>query len=109
MKLVEIVNYFESEASLQEIYSDLKLEGDSDNIGVYMKNSIDINSDIYFFDEAETGDLIEITKEGIKYFNLFSLGLGVEFYSYFKDYFEINNYSDLQKAQRLVEYVIYDA
>ena len=94
---------------LKELQYKLNLDSDFYSLLVYMENELDLNSEIHFFDESITSDNIEFYLNGTKYINLFSLILGVEFYSYFSDYFRQNKYNDKQKAQRLLEYIINDA
>jgi len=110
MKLVKLVKYLKDDESLDEFYRDYKYKKDEENvILVYMKDQLDLNSELFFFTEKQTGDIQVFEKEGAIYHSLFSLGLGVEFYSYFDQFFASQNYSDQQKAQRLLEYVINDA
>jgi hypothetical protein len=109
MKLSDIIKYLESDEALEGLYDEYDLDRESETIGIYMKDSLDIDSELFFFDTLEVGDGLKIDKDGVTYFSLFSPELGVEFYSYFDDFFKAEKYTERQKAQRLLEYIINDA
>lgn len=74
-----------------------------------MVGEVSIESDIYFFPIEDTEDDVVIEREGVIYRQIFPLEFGVEIYSYFEDEFEKRNYSELDKAKRLLHYIINDA
>lgn len=108
MKLPELVEYLKSEAHLQRLYQEKNFDTESEGILVYMKGELSVSSDIYFFSIEDSDDEIVIEKEGIKYYQLFPLELGVELYSYFEVEFAEKNYSEIDKAKRLLKYVVND-
>ena len=109
MKLSELVKYLDNESSLEKLYQERNLDNKSESILAYMKDELSIGSHIYFFPVEDTDDELKIEREGICYYQLFPLELGVEFYSYFIDEFETGKYSESDKAERLLKYVINDA
>jgi len=109
MKLIDLIQHLESEEALLKFYNANNFPTETEAISAFMADSLDIDSDIFFFPVEETGEYILFEKDGRKYFELFSLELGVEFYSYFDETFKTGKYTDLQKAKRLLEYLINDA
>ncbi len=109
MKLIELVKYLESDEELLNFYNANKFSAETEAILVYMTNSLEIESDIFFFTIEETEDNLRFEKEGRKYLQLFPLDFGVQYYSYFEEVFLTEKYTDIQKAKRLLEYVINDA
>ncbi|MDB5262755.1 MAG: hypothetical protein JWQ14_2036 [Adhaeribacter sp.] len=109
MKLAELVKYLKSESHLLKLYQERNLNTESEAMLAYMKGDINVNSDIAFFSIEDTDDERKFKEEGVEFFQLFPLEHGVEIYSYFDDEFKRRNYSDLEKAKRLLDYIIYDA
>ncbi|MBC3538585.1 hypothetical protein ACFSC6_06450 [Rufibacter sediminis] len=109
MTLVELIKYLESETQLQKLYQEINLDTESEAVLAYMKDSLNLNSDIEFFSIECTDDEIEFEKDGIKYYQLFPLEYGVEIYSYFDDEFRRKKYSDIDKAKRVLDYIVNDA
>ena len=109
MKLIDLIKYLKSDEDLFKVYHDYNLNDESEAILVYAENTINIDSDLIFFEFEETEDDLKYEKNGRIYFQLFHLKLGVEIYSYFNDVFEKENYSESQKANRILEYVLNDA
>jgi hypothetical protein len=109
MTLVDVIKYLNSDEALEGLYDEYNLDSESETIEIYMKGALDIDSELFFFDTVDVGDGRKIDKDGVTYFSLFSPDLGVEFYSYFDDLFKAEKYTERQKAQRLLEYIINDA
>lgn len=109
MKLTELVGYLQSEETLEKISGVTSFTAEMDDMIAYMADKLDIDSDIFFFSMEETDDEVNIEKDGRQYIQLFPLILGVEFYSYFEEVFVIENYTEQQKAIRLLDYVMNDA
>ena len=109
MKLVDIVKYLKDEQSFTKFLDENNYPKQAERILIYMRDSLELDSDLFFFNEHETGDNLIFEKEGSTYHQLLPLELGFEFYSYFDEFFSINKYTDPQKAQRILEYVKNDA
>jgi hypothetical protein len=109
MVLEELVTYLKSNKNLQKLYQERNLDTESEAICAYITGDLSLNSDIYFFSIEDTDDEREFEKDGVKYYQLFSLEYGVEIYSYFEDEFKKGNYTDLDKAKRLLDYLLNDA
>ena len=96
-----------SEEGLIKLFDEKKLNKSSEAVLIYMEGELGLESEIVLFDIEETGDCIYYEKNGIHFEQLFSLTFALELIN---DYRLIRKgYSDLQIAQRLVEYGINDA
>lgn len=109
MKLVELIGYLadpkERLAEISQIeFPVLKSEA----VLVYMRESLDLGSDIYFFRIEDTGDEITFEKNGVCYIQLFPVDYIVDLLE--SDLrFNDQDYSDLEIAQRLLDYRLSDA
>ena len=108
MKLVELIKFLKEPSLLSELYADKGLNKNSEAILVYMKESIDINSEIVFFEIEETEDRIFYEKNNQKFVQL-------SFVEHLTNIirFDLNllnsDYDDFYIAQRLVNYRINNA
>jgi hypothetical protein len=106
MKLLELMPYLVHPEKLNELFTKEGLNGDSDALLIYMKGSLDLESQLVIFElEKIEGDLI-FEKDGVRYIHFFSIDDAVEFIE--SDVQNKNN-SDFTKAKRLIEYRINDA
>jgi hypothetical protein len=108
MKLIELVEYLLNPDKLAELYEKEDFNPDEDEILIYMKEKVDIESEIVFFylDEAED-DLIYV-KDGIEYHQLFPVQYAVELIESDLD-LKGKGYSNTVIAERLIEYWKNDA
>lgn len=108
MKLLELVNYFRNGGSYEKFCMAESLDQESEVVEIYMKQPLEINSDLVFFEIEKTEGNYEFSENGILYSNLF------DFY-YFQDAIEESNNSDNkhltddQLAKILFDYAINDA
>lgn len=72
---------------------------------IYMKDRIDINSELHFFDIEEAEEYILYVKDGQEYIELFMLWHAIEL---IEDFIK-GGLSTEATAQRLIEYRIKDA
>lgn len=84
------------------------LNSESETLLIYMKESLNIDSEILIFEIEETEDDLVFEKGGIRYIQLFPLQYAVEL---IKEDLNLKDkgYSDLQIAKRLLEYRERDA
>jgi hypothetical protein len=108
MKLLQLVSYFRNGGSFDEFCENEQLNQESEVIEIYMKQPLEINSNLGFFEIEKTEGNYEFSDNGILYSNLF------DFY-YFQDAIEESNDSnnkhltDDQIAKILFNYAINDA
>lgn len=108
MKLIELIGSLKT-IDQAEIFMIRTLPGvDLDQIDTYLKDSLDIHSEIAFFDAETIPGTSEIEVNGIKYANLlpfYMLQEMVEAYANPAD----EKLTDTEIAMRVIEYVINDA
>ncbi len=108
MKLVELISYFRNGGSFEDFCQSQSLDIDSEVVEIYMEKPYGIENRLAFFESEKTDNAIEHTFNGVKYYNLF------DFY-YFLDAIEESNsgenasLKDIELAQRLFNYALYDA
>jgi hypothetical protein len=108
MKIVELISFLKSKEKLEELYKVFNLSLNSECVLIYMKEKIDIDSDIFFFEIEDTEDNIEFIKEGLVYIQLFPLFYASELITLDLDLLN-KGFDNLQIAQRLIEYRINDS
>lgn len=108
MNLIELTRYLINPDKLDELYRDQDLNTKSEALLIYMKWTLDLKSEISIFEIEETEDDLLFKKEGIKYIQLLPLDYAVELIES-----DLNlkgkGYSDLEIAERLLEYREKDA
>lgn len=109
MKLIDLVKYLKDDTALERFYFENNINAEDESLLAYMEDELHIDSEIHLLSWEETEDEVVIEKDGKRFIQLFPLNLGVEFYSYFEDYFLKKNYDEKQIANRLLEYRINDA
>lgn len=105
MKLVDIIDFLLNPEKLKQLYDQEKINPESELIGIYMKESLDVESEINLFGIEETSGYNKFEKSGIKYVSLFDVDLALQLAEDLKDL----GYSNRQIAERLVAYGINDA
>lgn len=106
MKLEKFVNYLKTD-NIDLLFINEAIEIDRDFMDIYMRDTLDLNSDLFFFDvdKVPRGRNIEI--DGLRYVNLFPLSLAKELVD---DFSKLPEYdTDLRLAKRLLEYRLNDA
>lgn len=108
MKLLELVNYFRNGGSYEQFCETESLDQESEVVEIYMKQPLEINSDLGFFEIEKTEGNYQFSDNGIAYSNLF------DFY-YFLDAIEDSNNEENQSltneeiTKTLYDYAINDA
>jgi len=108
MKLTNLIELLITHKSLKQLYSEQKLNEESEAILIYMKDILHIDSEIFFFEIEDTDDQLEYEVNGANYIQLFPL-------NHIADLIESDlnlknsGLSILQMAERLLEYRIKDA
>ena len=108
MKFENIIHYLLKPSKLIDLYAVYSINPESASIGIYMENSLDINSNIELFEIEETGGRIENVKNNRKYIAVLPVDLAIELIDYDLD-LKDKGLTDLQIAQRLLDYSINDA
>lgn len=108
MKYIDFIKYLINAEQLVEIYQELEVSNDSEGLLIYMKDALDLESEIIIIEIEETeGDLL-FKKGGTNYIQLFPIEYAVNLIES-----DLNlkgkGYSDLEIATRLLEYRINDA
>ncbi len=106
MKLLELIPFLKTFNEAERCAKKQLPDTEFDLIQLYMKNGIDIESDIAFFD----GDIIPgnmlIEVNGIQYVSLFPLYMAQEIV---EAHITENMFNNCEIAERMIEYRIYDA
>jgi hypothetical protein len=108
MKLPELSNYLTNPNLIEGLYENLGISTESEALLIYMKDALDIKSDIKIFEIEETDDDLIFEKDGIFYYQLFPIEYAIELIEYdlnLKD----KGYSNSEIAEKLLEYRQNDA
>ena len=107
MNLIEFIAYLRNNEKvvqyLNQTYPDIEYY----NAEVYLRNSVNIESELVIFDDEKIEGLIEMHVNNEKYYNLFSLDLLIEV---FEDCSALSpSGKDYEIAERIMNYRINDA
>lgn len=108
MTLIHLIKYLVHTENLKDLYKGKAINSESEALFIFLKDTIDLQSEVYIFDLEETDGKMNYTKDGVTYIQIFPLDLAIDLIEsdlQLKD----KGYSDLQIARRLLEYRIYDA
>ena len=108
MKLQELTRYLINPEQLEDFYQEIGVDIESEALLIYMKGALDLKSEISIFEIEETKDDLLFEKDGIKYYQLFPVDYAVELIESDLD-LRNKGYSDVEIAQRLLEYRLNDA
>ncbi|HEX7906105.1 MAG TPA: hypothetical protein VF487_19665 [Chitinophagaceae bacterium] len=108
MKILELIKHLKTFDKAEQLKNKQLPNVEFDLAELYMENSLSLDSNIRFFDSEKISNDLEMEVEGIKYVNLFPLYLAQEMIEEFTKSTE-KKYSDLEIANRLLEYRINDA
>ncbi|GAA4457581.1 hypothetical protein [Rurimicrobium arvi] len=108
MTLIELIDYLLNPERLENLYEEENLNTESDAIIIYMKYALDLECDVVLFEMEETEDEIIFEKDGIQYFQLFPVEYAIELIESDLD-LKGKGYSNLEIAERLLEYRVKDA
>jgi len=93
---------------LEELYQEQGLNTESEALLIYLQGDLNLESDVFIFEIEETEDDLVVEKEGIQYIQLFPVDYTIELIESDLD-LKDKGYSDLEIAQRLLEYRQKDA
>ena len=100
MKLINLIPYLKSFNGVEELSRSNNLNVKSEATLIYMKEFLNINSEIFFFGIEETEDDLLYKINDINYIQLFPVTFGKEIV---EDLLGLG-YDDLEIAHRLLEY-----
>ena len=108
MKLTTLIDYLKNPNKLDQLFSDEKLNTDSEALEIYMEDSLGLESEIKIFEIEETEDNLVFEKNGVKYIQLFPVEHAIEVLN---SYLNLagKEHSNFEIASRLLEYRIKDA
>ncbi len=75
MKLIEAIEYLKTTSGTEDLLSNELPDTEIDLADVYLRDTLDSDSEIKIFNAEEIPNLLEIEIEGIKYINLFPLNV----------------------------------
>ena len=108
MKLIDLVDYLLHPERLPELYLAHGYTGvDPDLLSFYSENTLSLKSNVYIFSDEETDAWSVYEKEGKRYIYLFGAEEAIEN----MDMLGLidKGYSNVQIAQRLLDYCKHDA
>lgn len=105
MKLTDIIPYLKNKDKWEDLLADLQIDPNCEEVLIYALEKLDINSDILLIELEKTEDDLEIYFEEKKYIQIFPYSLAYELITI--DFSNLK--TDLDIAQRLIEYCINDA
>jgi len=109
MKLIELIRIIKEKSDLAKLTSFLNLNPESEVNLVYMEKHINLNSEICIFTFEETDDEIFYEKENILYIQLFALPDLLDLVTIDLTGNEFDNYSNLEIAEKIIDYRKYNA
>lgn len=108
MKLLEFVPYLTHPHRLSELYRERGLDEETDSLSIYMQDVISVDSDIRLFTDEEVDGEAQVRVEGIFYTELLPVNLAVELLQTDTG-LQHPGVTDVDRAERIVAYAIYDA
>lgn len=107
MKLQDLVPYLESKSTLYLLYNEINFQRDDINLLIYMKDTLNVKSEVFLFTEEETEDHLIFLKEGQKFVQLFPIELALDLIENDLD-LKGRGFSDLEIAEHLIQYALLD-
>src|SRR5690554_2374555 len=102
MNVVELIKYLTNPEQLDELYQEQGINTESEALLIYLKDALDLESEITIFEIEETEDDLVFENEGVQYTQLFPVDYAIELIESDLD-LKDKGYSDLEIAQRLLE------
>lgn len=105
MKITDLIPYIKDTNKWDGLIADLHLNTNCEEVLIYALDKLDIDSDILLIELEKSGDDLEIILNGKKYIQILPYSLAQELIK-----IDFSNFkTDLDIAQRLIEYCINDA
>jgi hypothetical protein len=108
MNLIQLIDHVKNMTEAKKLAESQIPNVEFNQVDIYMKDRLDLNSEIIFVDAETTDYKVEIEIEGEKYINLFPLNMLQEMVEAQKSKI-FNRRTDLEIAERLLEYRNKDA
>lgn len=108
MNLLNLTKFLLAPERLEELFIEMNVDLESETLLIYMKDSLNLESEIAIFPIEETEDDIQFKKGNINYYQLFPVETAIELIETDLD-LKNKGYSDLDIARRLLEYRLNDA
>ena len=108
MKLITLISKITDSAGLDQFYVEQKLDVESEALSLYMKESLNLDSEVYVFPIEETGDDLVFEKDGVKYVQFFPIEYALDLIESDLD-LKARVLTDKEIAERLLEYRLRDA
>lgn len=108
MTYIDLVGFLINPEILKKLYSEMDVNPQSEVLLIYLKNALELDSEISIFEIEETEDDLVFEKEGVKYYQLFSIDYAIDL---IENDLKLKNkgYSTREIAQRLLNYRLNDA
>ena len=108
MKLKDLIDFLNDTDLLDKLYQQEGLNKDSEAILIYMKDFLNIESEIILLEIEETEDNVVFVRDGIRYIQLFPLEYTIDLIEFDLD-LKNKGYTNFEIAERLLEYRERDA
>ena len=105
MKITDLIPYIKDTDKWDGLIADLHLDPNCEEVLIYTLDKLDIDSEILLIELEKSRDDLEITLDGKKYIQILPYSLAQELVTV--DFSNLR--TDLDIAQRLIEYCINDA
>lgn len=107
MKLIELVDRLKTLDNAKAFIANELPNVEVDQVDIYLKESLDINAEVRFFDAETIPNTFLLELDGIKYVNLFPFYMLQEMV---EDHTKLSDkLSDAEIAKRILDYRIKDA
>ena len=104
MKLLDIIPYFRMPGQIDTYLTSQGINNGEGDVSVYMKDRLELDSELLFLTDDQTGGRREVLLDGDKYEELLPVFMIQEMVDELKDHS-----SDDQMAERIIAYAINDA
>ena len=108
MKLLEFVPYLTHPHRLSELYRQRGIDQETESLSIYMQDVISLDSDIRLFTDEEVDGEAHVTVDGISYKEMLPVDLALGLIETDAS-LQHPTVTDLARAERIIEYSLYDA
>ena len=103
MKLIDLIDHLKTAVTTEAFTSKEIPDIEYGQVDIYMKDRLDADSEIAFFDMDATPDTVTMELDGIKYENLFPLAMLQDLVEEYAEVFGPNGTNE-QIVKRVMEY-----